>query len=208
MSSTALTEYEIPVFPLHAVLFPDGLLNLRVFEARYLDLVSDCLRHKRTFGVVALRRGKEVRDGQKGIELEGVGCEAEILDVDSAREGVLKVRCRGRRRFVVNDTRERENGLWMASVSWIEPDLVVLPSVEMVETVKALANAIVTLRANGNLPVLEPYCFTDAAWVANRWSELLPISTAARHQLMAMTDPGARLQLVDQFLRSRGIVTS
>ena len=37
-------DVELPLFPLQSVLFPDGLLELKVFEARYLDLIATCLR--------------------------------------------------------------------------------------------------------------------------------------------------------------------
>ncbi len=52
---------DLPLFPLQTVLFPGGLLSLKVFEARYLDLMAVCLRESRPFGVVALRRASEVR---------------------------------------------------------------------------------------------------------------------------------------------------
>ena len=56
----ARTDDLLPLFPLQAVLFPGGLLGLKVFEARYLDLVTRCLREQRPFGVVCLRQGGEV----------------------------------------------------------------------------------------------------------------------------------------------------
>ena len=47
----------LPLFPLQAVLFPGALLHLKVFEARYLDLVGSCLRNGTPFGVVCLKQG-------------------------------------------------------------------------------------------------------------------------------------------------------
>ena len=52
---------ELPLFPLRTVLFPGGLLELKIFEARYLDLMSRCMRERAPFGVVALRSGAEAR---------------------------------------------------------------------------------------------------------------------------------------------------
>jgi len=62
MSAAARIE-ALPLFPLQSVLFPGGQLSLKVFEARYLDLVSACLRRQRPFGVVCLLQGGEVRGG-------------------------------------------------------------------------------------------------------------------------------------------------
>lgn len=208
MQASVGVAVELPLFPLQTVLFPGGLLNLKVFEARYLDLVSVCLREKRSFGVVALRKGKEVRvSGVPRIEWESVGCEAELIDVDSSQVGILRVSCKGGRRFSVVQSRQASDGLHVATVEWIAPDPEQLPATDMVATVKALANAIASMKREGRSPFLEPYHFTDGAWIANRWCELLPISLAARQQLMALTDAKVRLQLVDQFLRSKGVVS-
>jgi Lon protease-like protein len=192
---------------LQSVLFPDGLLSLKVFEARYLDLIGTCLREKRPFGVVALKRGHEVRRAGEAVELESIGCRAELIDVDSPQSGILQVRCRGTQRFETVATRQQPNGLWVADVSDLPDDENVLPSEELVGTAKGLANAIAALKRQGTTPILEPYRFESAGWVANRWCELLPISVAAKQKLMELPDPLVRLKLVDEFLRSKGVVT-
>ena len=51
---------ELPIFPLGTVLFPGGPLPLWIFEPRYLDMVSECLRSERPFGVCLIRSGSEV----------------------------------------------------------------------------------------------------------------------------------------------------
>jgi Lon protease-like protein len=198
----------LPLFPLQTVLFPGGLLSLKVFEARYLDLMGRCLREARPFGVVALRRGAEVRRGAEAVALEAVGTVADLLDIDSAQAGILQVRCRGRQRFSLSETRQEPDGLWLAQVDWLPDDDVVLPQQACAGTVRGLASAISTLKAQGAEPFLEPHLFDQAGWVANRWCEILPISLAAKQKLMELPDPKLRLQLVDEFLRSKGVVKS
>lgn len=196
----------LPLFPLQSVLFPEGLLSLKVFEARYLDLVGDCLREGRPFGVVALKRGTEVKREGEPVEFEAVGCVAELLDVDSAQPGILQVRCRGARRFAVLGSTQAANGLWTAEVELIEPDDALLPTEDLLGSAKGLANAIQVMKRRNQTPFLEPYRFEDAGWIANRWCEILPIPLAARQKLMELPDPLVRLQLVDQFLRQKGIL--
>ncbi len=196
----------LPLFPLQTVLFPGGLLSLKVFEARYLDLMGRCLREARPFGVVALRRGTEVRRAKEAIALEAIGTIADLLDVDSAQAGILHVRCRGRQRFSLSDPRQDPDGLWLAHIELLPDDDVVLPEQAYAGTVRGLASAISTLKAQGAEPFLEPHLFDQAGWVANRWCEILPISLAAKQKLMELPDPKLRLQLVDEFLRSKGVV--
>jgi uncharacterized protein len=201
--------FELPLFPLQSVLFPDGLLGLKVFEARYLDLVADCLRQKSGFGVVAIRKGSEVRqpgESGAGAEFERVGCIAEILSVDSTQPGILQLRCKGTQRFDTLSTQQQADGLWVAQVRRLPADDAVLPAPALVGSAQGLANAIQALKQQGTEPFLAPYNFESAGWLANRWCEILPIPMVAKQKLMELDDPQVRLQLVDEFLRSKGVV--
>jgi len=196
----------LPLFPLQTVLFPGGPLNLKVFEPRYLDMVTRCLREARPFGVVCLRQGSET-SRSAAVRLEDVGVLAHIDEVDSEQAGILRVRCTGGARFqIVGRAAQQGDGLWEAEVDPIADDPPESPAPAMLATVTALAQAIQSLRAQGTLPFGEPFRLDDAGWVANRWCELLPVSLAAKQKLMALESPSARLQLVDEYLRGKGIV--
>jgi Lon protease-like protein len=206
MSSHPSSTFDLPLFPLHTVLFPGGLLSLKVFEARYLDLVGSCLREGKPFGVVLLKQGSDTRRGHDAVLFESRGTMAEMIDVDSAQAGILQVRCRGTHRFDVHERRLEDDGLWVARACALPDDDAVAPAEALHDTVKGLANAIATLKSQGAEPFLSPYLFHQAGWVANRWCEILPISLAAKQKLMELPDGQVRLQLVDVFLRSKGVV--
>jgi Lon protease-like protein len=198
----------LPLFPLQTVLFPDGLLNLKVFEARYLDLMLACLRDASPFGVVCLRQGGEVQRAQvPTVRFEKVGVLAEMIDVDAEQAGILHVRCMGSHRFEVDGAGQLANGLWVATNATLQADdVVVAPSPDHAGTVRALNSAIEALAAKGTHPFRQPFRFDDAGWVANRWCEILPISLAAKQRLMELADPEIRINLVNEFLRSKGVV--
>ncbi|MEO7114231.1 MAG: LON peptidase substrate-binding domain-containing protein [Caldimonas sp.] len=191
---------ELPLFPLGSVLFPDGLLELKIFEARYLDLMSRCMRESTPFGVVGLKSGREVK-GAGGVELFEVGTTAELIDVDSASTGILLVRCRGGKRFTLEATRQEPDGLWVGAVSAIDGDAAVAPSSSQADIVKSLVEAIAALAAQGARPFLEPHRFDDAGWVANRWCEILPLPVEAKQRLLTLMDPVARLDVVESLMR-------
>jgi Lon protease-like protein len=193
---------ELPLFPLRMVLFPDGLLELKIFEARYLDLMSRCMREELPFGVVCLKSGREVK-GAEGIDLCDVGTTAELVEVDSASAGILLVRCRGGTRFALGATRQEPDGLWVGTTTAIDADPVVAPSASHADIVKSLAEAIAALAAQGATPFFEPHRLDDAGWVANRWCEILPLPVEAKQRLMTLADPLARLEVVDSLMRVR-----
>jgi uncharacterized protein len=197
----------LPLFPLQSVLFPDALLGLRVFEARYLDLVSDCLRTKQPFGVVCLQAGAEAGPSSAPVRVEEVGVLAHLEEVDAERPGILRVRCIGRQRFrLLGAPTQQPGGLWVAKAEAIAADPLRLPGPAMLATVSALAQAIRKLQTQDRAPFARPYRLDDAGWVANRWCELLPISLPAKQKLMELEDPVIRLSLVDGFLRDKKVV--
>ena len=198
---------ELPLFPLRSVLFPGGKLALKVFEARYLDLVSDCLRHQRPFGVVCLLQGAEVRSANDDVRFETTGVLARLDEVDSEQAGLLQARCTGTQRFALGGAAARQaDGLWTASVTLLPDDEHQAPVADVMPTVQALASAIATLKMQGSTPFYEPYRLDDAGWVANRWCEILPIARGAKQKLMELQDPAMRLQLVHEYLQGKGVV--
>ena len=199
----------LPLFPLRTVLFPGGRLNLKVFEARYLDMVGDCLRQGRPFGVVCLQAGGEVqrKDGSTAaVRLHDTGVQAHIDEVDAEQAGILHIRCSGRERFALSQPRQQADGLWLADATLLPADEAAEPPEDTAATVQSLREAIEAMRREGAEPFIPPYQFGDAGWVANRWCEILPISLAAKQKLMALDDPVTRLKLVDDFLRKQGVV--
>ena len=200
----------LPLFPLKTVLFPGALLGLKVFETRYVDLMSECLRQGTPFGVVCLRQGQEAtrdRAAEVATELEDVGVLVRIDDVDAEQAGILSVRCTGTHRFRrVGAPGRRDNGLWHSQADLMADDPPRATGPAMASTVAALVEAINKLKEHDQRPFAEPYRLDDAGWVANRWCELLPVSLAAKQKLMALDDPVIRLSLVDGFLRDKKVV--
>jgi Lon protease-like protein len=203
------THPALPLFPLRSVLFPGGLLVLKVFEARYLDLVTDCLRRDRPFGVVCLLQGGEVRDGKgAGVRFESAGVLARLDDVDGEQPGLLRVRCTGMQRFRLEaDAAQQPDGLWVGRARQLPDDEAALPAPSLLPAVQALAGAIGKLKAQGAEPFLPPYRLDDAGWVANRWCEILPIPLGAKQKLMELEDPQLRLQLVQDYLQGQGVIS-
>jgi Lon protease-like protein len=198
---------QLALFPMQSVLFPGGVLKLKVFEARYLDLVSQCLRDGAPFGVVCISRGSEVRvDHGEPLRFESVGVLARLDEVDAEQAGVLRVSCRGGRRFEIGVPGQRSDGLWSADARLWPEELPVPVPPELAATRVALSRAIASLQAQGHRPFAEPYALDDAGWVANRWCEILPIPRAAKQKLMALDEPTLRLKLVDEYLRGKGVV--
>lgn len=210
MKSETLDEAAwLPLFPLQTVLFPDGTLPLRIFETRYIDMVRECMRLERPFGVVAIRSGT---DTGTSAEPESIGCVANIVDWDMASGGLLMIRTCGQRRFRIHATRVLADQRLEAQVSMLDADLPTAPSAMHVRCATALklVSDDFDQRALQD-PQYEdvfsrPLRFDDAGWVANRWCEILPISLKARQKLLEVDDPTARLSIIFAYLQQHNVL--
>lgn len=189
------TAVPLPLFPLHTVLLPGAPLGLRVFEPRYLDLVSECGRAGSSFGVCLILQGEETGTPATPAAF---GVEAVIEDFGSDRNGLLTLRVRGGRRFRVAGTRARDNGLLVGSVHWCDAPTQTPPRLRPEHAVMGtllgeLLEQVGGDHARTNLRRLE-----EAEWVGWRLAELLPLGDAQRLALLQEDDPHRRL---DHLLR-------
>lgn len=191
---------EIPIFPLNAVLFPGGLLPLRIFEQRYMDMATGCLRDERPFGVCLITSGSEVG---APAESEEIGCVARIVHWDMEQLGLLQVRVRGERRFRIVERRVLESGLVEARVEILPED----EDAEVPERFAACAQLVrLVIKERGAELIEAPHRFESSAWVSARLTEILPVPLAAKQKLMELTDTLQRLEILHKFLVQHGLV--
>ncbi len=216
--SEALTLFSLPLFPLGTVLYPGGLLPLRVFEVRYLDMIGKCHKTGAPFGVVSLIQGSEVRkagggqaggDGFASEEFNAVGTLATITEFSVPQPGLMMIRCEGAQRFEISDRQKLKHGLWIADVTRRDDDQAVKIPEDLQGTANALGKVIQSLQersvADGQMPIVKPYLLEDCGWVANRWCELLPLPLELKQRLMELDNPLVRLELVSDILERTGI---
>jgi Lon protease-like protein len=209
---------KLPLFPLNAVLFPDGTLPLRVFEARYMDMVRDCLRNDAQFGVCLIIRGRETG---KPAQCETIGCMASIAAWDMQQLGVLNIRTLGTRRFRIGRTATQSDGLLVGEIEAIPPDVDSLLAPEHRPCASLLSRIIDDLDTQrkaamsastddaGTLArsvIDPPHRLESSVWVGNRLCEVLPVTLRAKQKLMELEDAHARLDIVLRFLRQHAVI--
>ena len=212
----------VALFPLSAVLFPRGVLPLRVFEARYLDLVRDCMRDGTLFGVCLITdpRASEVT---RTTALAEVGCLARIDAWDMKQLGLLHIRAIGQDRFRLLSTETQDDGLVVGEIKLIDPDDDAPVPPEHRACVDLLSRILDDLRTQfeqrrledesedndvlSRLPFAQPFHMDSSAWVSNRLCEVLPVPLKAKQKLMELTDAPTRLQIVHEYLKQHSVLT-
>lgn len=180
---------ELPLFPLSSVLFPGGSLGLRIFEPRYLDLIRRCGRSGQGFGICLILDGAEA--GAPAIPA-ALGTEAAIVDFAMTDDGLLGITVEGRRRFHVERSRVRDDGLIVADVRWLpEPE-----PARMREEHALLGVLLARIldKAGVEHDGVGKGRLAEAGFVGWRLAEWLPLSPQERQWLLQLDDPHERLQ--------------
>ena len=216
----ALKLTQLPLFPLQAVLFPGGWMPLRIFEVRYLDMISRCHKAGAPFGVVALSEGSEVRRRAPKASPSGdafaheafypVGTLAHIEQLERPQPGLLVIHCRGSQNFEIDASQQLPHGLWTADVTIRPAEATVGVPDDLLSTRDALERLLNNVldrepKARNELPLQAPYHWNDSGWVANRWLELLPLPTELKQRMMTVDSPVLRLELVSDLLDRMGV---
>ena len=196
--------YALPLFPLKTVLFPGGLLPLKVFEQRYVDMTKQCMKDARPFGVCLIVQGDEVATPQGAAPaIATVGTLARITDWDVPQVGILHLATVGETRFQVRSHAIQPNGLVIGEVTPLEPE----PAAALGEDYGPLAQLlelIATRVGPRNFP--EERKYDDASWVGYRLAELLPLPLSIKQSMLEINDSDVRLLVLHKFLTQQGLI--
>lgn len=198
--TTRIRSLTLPVFPLRTVLFPGGLLPLRVFEARYMDMVKDCLKNGRGFGVCSIVAGAETG---APAAFSSVGTVAKIVNWDMPQLGILNIITEGGSRFNATRREVAASGLAEAEVTLLQeesPQSAPEPPVQLVELLQKLIERV------GAEHFGVDRCFDDANWVSYRLAEILPIKLSVKQRLLEVNDSEVRIRVIAEFLRLQGMI--
>ena len=186
---------KVPLFPLSTVLYPGGPLPLRIFEPRYLDMISRCLKSDVPFGVLLIKSGSETGPAKT----YDVGTLARIIDWYQGSDGLLGITAIGEQRFRLKSVERQPDGLNIGEIELLEPeDQHLLP-----EEYKPLAGILAgVLDDLGRLYESLDRQYDDAGWVGYRFAEILPITPEQKQSCLEANDALQRLILVQEVLES------
>ncbi len=185
----------IPLFPLNTVLFPGGPLPLRVFEPRYLDMISYSMKTETPIGVVLIKNGDEVGAAP---EIYDVGSISEITYWHKRTDGLLGITLTATQRFRVKDTQVSNSQLMTANI----------------EVIENMAPLDVNDENKYFIPILEqildqldppfktiPRHTDNIEWISARLIELLPTELEVKQALLESDNIMERLAKIEFILK-------
>lgn len=190
-----MSEEQVPIFPLHSVLFPGGVLPLRIFEPRYLDMVSNCMKSGSSFGICLIKEGNETGNAANSHAL-GTLCNIDYWHMRT--DGILGVTAHGIQRFSIINTRVEPDNLTMASIETIENET----RQQIPQQFSKLATMLEHIIKQLGYPFMRlKMDFDDASWVSGRLTELLPLQLDQKQICLEMNDPVKRLEHLTMLIK-------
>ena len=199
----ARAQAALPLFPLRTVLFPGGVLPIKIFEQRYIDMAKTCLAEEQPFGVCLLTQGEEVAVAGARQEFAPIGTLARIVRWDMPQLGILHVTTEGGARFQVQQQRVQADNLAVGDVTLLAPE----PAVALGDEYAPLANLLELIAGRigaGNFPAEHHY--DDGSWVGYRLAEVLPLPLHIKQTMLEVNDAGIRLKVLREFLTQQQLI--
>jgi Lon protease-like protein len=183
---------QYPVFPLNVVMFPGMLLDLKIFEPRYLEMISECFKQDHGFVV------SHISNGAKDTELaefETVSTLVKVVDFAQLKNGMLGITVEGVKRVRLLSPFQDESGLYRAEVESMADEMKMSTDVEHEEL-------IIMLKHLEQHPAIKErdVDYSDASSVSWRMAELLPFEADEKQMLLEMNHPYDRLDEIFRLL--------
>ncbi len=188
---------EVMLFPLTSVVLPEGKMNLRIFEPRYIRMVKECSSKNIGFGVCLV--GSEGDQREVG-NVSSVGTLVRIVDFETLSDGLLGITVVGEKRFNVKRVRADADGLRHAEVEWMENWAVPTERHSFEYISQQLAHVYEEFPQLGTL--YSHRFYDDPSWVAQRWLELLPLDCSLFETLAGADDCLPALKFLYQALEA------
>ena len=184
---------DLPMFPLRTILFPDSKLPLRIFEPRYIDMVSRSMRENSEFGIILSRESTD----PKMFETYDTGTLAKIIDWDQGGDGLLGIITLGTQKFRLKELNKQEDGLNIGSIERIEKEGDYKPLKEFTHLVELLQ----AILEDVNIYDDDEKNFDSASWISYRFAEILPLRVEDKQKCLEIDDPIIRLNFLEPLIK-------
>jgi uncharacterized protein len=198
-----MTQQTLPLFPLNTVLFPGTPLTLHIFEERYRTMIARCLEQQSPFGVVLIREGDEVVEGNLGNQAAQpceIGTIAQISANVKLDDGRYIITAIGQRRFRIQYLLHHEPYLIgsVALLSEDRPPMVIELASELRQTCDRYWRAVVDATGVQVQPDTLP---DDVAAMSYQLADRLQVPRVVKQRWLE-ADLSARLREMNLMLKA------
>ncbi len=188
-----MSDQGVPIFPLRTILFPGSKLPLRIFEPRYLDMVSHCMRSNIEFGIILSR--KVPQPGM--LETYATGTLATIIDWNQGNDGLLGITTLGTNKFELLSMTKQEDGLNVGDIRIVKKE----EDFKAPSNFDNMINLLEAILEDVDLYHERDKFFESASWVSFRFAEILPLKIEDKQKCLEFDDPILRLNFLEPLIK-------
>lgn len=192
MPSVNAKASEIPLLSRGEVLFPGTVTRIRLADARQMGQLRTASGGCFGFSLFIPAKGEHPAQHMR------LGTEAVIEDYNQDEAGGLQLKLRGKRRFLIRQTRCLHDGQLVVRPEWLaeeEPRQLPVDYATMAQVVARYMEQV-----QPDYPQYKPLDCEDASFVGFRLAELLPMELEEKQMLLELTDPILRLRMLSTIL--------
>ncbi len=195
----------LPLFPLESIVFPNGLLALRIFETRYIDMVRHCMREQSSFVVTANQRLEETQDI---LTPHLIGTRVDIIDFEQLPDGLLGITIHGKEKVDIANIQEQADSLLTADISSSQLDSEENIPEDFALLAKVLKKMFPEIQSHYGESAQQYMSenYQDASWVSSRLVEVLPMDVQMKVELLRMQDSGERVRVIYEALERMQVI--
>ena len=185
-----MNKDKCPIFPLKSIVLPGGVFPLRIFERRYLDMVTSCIRENTGFCIALVQKEDENRYIDQVYDVMSY---VEITDWNKLEDGIFGISVEGKTLAKVKKCALDENNLLIGQIEVIEPEK---------EFMVPQKYQLLSKFYRKIYPGIKDYInfknerYADASWVGYRLTECLPLDLKTKASLISLDDAILRLERI------------
>tara|TARA_B100000586_G_scaffold148328_1_gene107741 strand:- start:1236 stop:1856 length:621 start_codon:yes stop_codon:yes gene_type:complete len=184
----------IPIFPLKSIVLPGGLFPLRIFERRYIDMITECMKEEEGF-CIALTKTEE--PNLYVTDIYEYGSFVKITDWGQLNDGLLSITVEGKNIVKILKSNLNDSGLLNGTIEHLESEKEYMIPQKYLTLSKFYKKIYPGIK---NFINFKEERYADASWIGFRLTECLPLDLPTKANLISINNAIDRLEVIDTII--------
>ena len=184
----------IPIFPLKSIVLPGGLFPLRIFERRYIDMITECMKEEEGF-CIALTKTEE--PNLYVTDIYEYGSFVKITDWSQLNDGLLGITVEGKNIVKILKSNLNDSGLLNGTIEYLESEKEYMIPQKYLILSKFYRKIYPGIK---NFIDFKEEKYADASWIGFRLTECLPLDLSTKVSLMSIDNAIDRLEMINTII--------
>ena len=181
----------IPIFTLKSIVLPGGLFPLRIFERRYIDMITECVKEEKGFCIALI---KTEENNSYVTDIYEYGSFVKITDWSQLNDGLLGITVEGKNIVKILKSNLNDSGLLNGTIEYLESEKEYMIPQKYLILSKFYRKIYPGIK---NFIDFKEEKYADASWIGFRLTECLPLDLPTKASLISIDNAIDRLEMIN-----------